>query len=73
MPQLTKGYATIADGQVHFRLRPGAGTPAVFLHQTASSGVMWERVMAALPEDRLRILVSAASRWDHKWSRNRPG
>ena len=52
MPQFTKGYATITGGQVHYRLRPGDGVPVVLLHQTASSGAMWERVMAALPADR---------------------
>lgn len=40
-----KGYADIADGQVHYRLRPGDGLPVVFLHQTASSSAMWEKVM----------------------------
>ncbi|WP_439486861.1 alpha/beta fold hydrolase [Blastomonas fulva] len=47
---LRKGYADIAAGQVHYRYRPGSGhakiLPVVFLHQTASSGAMWEKVMA---------------------------
>lgn len=42
---MRKGYADIADGQVHYRHRPGAGTAVVFLHQTASSGAMWEKVI----------------------------
>lgn len=43
---MRKGYADITEGQVHYRHRPGRGTPVVFLHQTASSGAMWEKVMA---------------------------
>ena len=52
MQQIIKGYVDITDGQLHYRLRPGHGAPVVFLHQTASSGAMWERVIAALPEGR---------------------
>ena len=31
---------------MHVRSRAGAGAPVLFLHQTASSGAMWEKVMA---------------------------
>lgn len=43
-----KAYADTSGGQVHYRHVGGAGTPAVFLHQTASSGAMWLGVMRAL-------------------------
>ena len=46
---IRKGYADITAGQLHFRMRPGGGESVLFLHQTASSGVMWERVMHAWP------------------------
>jgi pimeloyl-ACP methyl ester carboxylesterase len=46
---IRKGYADIAAGQVHYRIRAGDGETVLFLHQTASSGAMWERVMAAWP------------------------
>lgn len=44
---IRKGYVDVAAGQVHYRMRPGAGTPIVCLHQTASSSAMFERVMEA--------------------------
>ena len=53
---LRKGYADTPDGQVHYRERPGDGTPIVLLHQTASSSVMWERVMRRYPPGR-RLLA----------------
>jgi pimeloyl-ACP methyl ester carboxylesterase len=53
---LRKGYADTPDGQVHYRERPGDGTPIVLLHQTASSSVMWERVMRCYPPGR-RLLA----------------
>lgn len=43
-----RGYAGAAGAQVHYRER-GTGRPVVLLHQTASSSLMWERVMAAFP------------------------
>lgn len=46
---IRKGYADIAAGQVHYRTRPGAGAAVLFLHQTASSAAMWEKVMALWP------------------------
>lgn len=50
MPDIRKAYVDIGEGQVHYRLRPASGDhgraiPVVFLHQTASSGAMWEKVM----------------------------
>jgi pimeloyl-ACP methyl ester carboxylesterase len=49
---VTRDYARISDGQVHYRRRTGTGTPIVFIHQTASSSRMWLAVMALLPPDR---------------------
>lgn len=50
---IRKGYADLADGQLHYRHRAGGGgTPVVFLHQTASSGRMWEKVMTRLDDAR---------------------
>ena len=46
---IVKGYVGLAEGQVHYRHVGGqGGAPIVFLHQTASSGRMWEKVMIAL-------------------------
>jgi len=47
--RLERGYAPSRDGQVHYR-KAGApdGRPLVFLHQTASSGAMFELVMERL-------------------------
>lgn len=45
-----KGYADSSGGQIHFRQVEGAGTPLVFLHQTASSSQMWLKVMAELAD-----------------------
>lgn len=45
-----KGYADSSGGQVHYRHLAGGGTPLLFFHQTASSGQMWLKVMAALAD-----------------------
>ncbi|HYW92173.1 MAG TPA: alpha/beta hydrolase [Gammaproteobacteria bacterium] len=45
---IRKGYVDTRDGQVHYRVCPGAGPALVFLHKTASSSAMWEQVMRAL-------------------------
>lgn len=45
MSSIRKSYVDIADGQIHVRHRPGIGTPVLFLHQTASSGAMWDKVI----------------------------
>lgn len=51
---IRKGYADSRDGQIHYRSAGPEGAPVIaFFHQTASSGVMWEKVMAAL-SDRYR-------------------
>ncbi|WP_336951523.1 alpha/beta fold hydrolase [Sphingobium aromaticivastans] len=46
---IRKAYVDIDEGQIHYRLREGDGTPLLFLHQTASSSAMWEKVMARWP------------------------
>jgi pimeloyl-ACP methyl ester carboxylesterase len=45
---MLKGYANTGAGQVHYRRQHGPGLPVVCLHQTASSGAMWEKVMARM-------------------------
>lgn len=55
--RIRKGYADTRFGQVHYRITaaPKAGRPSslplVLLHQTASSSVMFERLMEALVND----------------------
>ncbi|MBD2842623.1 alpha/beta fold hydrolase [Erythrobacter rubeus] len=46
--EMRKGYADSSGGQIHFRHVAGEGMPVIFLHQTASSGKMWEKVMGHL-------------------------
>lgn len=58
---VTRLFASITGGQVHYRRRIGAGTPVLFIHQTASSSRMWQAVMALLPPD-----------WD-LWAFDTPG
>ncbi len=49
---IRKGYTDIPTGQVHYReLRRAEGLPLVLLHQTASSGAMFERLMSLLAND----------------------
>jgi pimeloyl-ACP methyl ester carboxylesterase len=46
--RISRGYVEIADGQVHTRTMDGAGPAIVMLHQTASSGAMFEAMMHRL-------------------------
>jgi hypothetical protein len=47
-----RGYVDTLSGQVHYRCSGATGQPVVaFLHQTASSGRMFERVMVELGGD----------------------
>jgi pimeloyl-ACP methyl ester carboxylesterase len=49
-------YADCRDGQIHVREAGPPDAPVIcFIHQTASSGVMFERVMERL-SDRFRCL-----------------
>ncbi|MGE0826768.1 MAG: alpha/beta fold hydrolase [Candidatus Binatia bacterium] len=46
---IKKGYVNTPDGQIHYRFCDGGkGLPLVFFHQTASSSLMYERLMAVL-------------------------
>jgi pimeloyl-ACP methyl ester carboxylesterase len=52
---IRRGYADSRDGQIHYRSTGGPDAPVVCLfHQTASSGVMFEKVMTRLA-DRYRL------------------
>ena len=49
---IRKGYVDTADGQLHYRcVDGGAEPPIVFFHQTASSSLMFEKVMRLLAGD----------------------
>lgn len=51
MSIIRKGYADTPNGQVHFRqLNKVDETPLVLLHQTASSGMMFEPIMSLLAD-----------------------
>lgn len=51
MSIIRKGYAETSEGQVHYReAHRVSGTPLVLLHQTASSGVMFEPLMTLLSD-----------------------
>ncbi|MEO0997604.1 MAG: alpha/beta fold hydrolase [Pseudomonadota bacterium] len=54
---LRKGYVDSSIGQLHYRERPGPGHAAIYLHQTASSSRMWERVISTLPGERRHIAL----------------
>ena len=46
---ITKGYANCSEGQIHYRQSGTVGQPVIcFFHQTASSGAMFEKVMALM-------------------------
>jgi pimeloyl-ACP methyl ester carboxylesterase len=48
---IRKGYAETPNGQIHFRqLKQVDSVPLVLFHQTASSGMMFERIMALLSD-----------------------
>lgn len=51
-PPILKGYVTIGAGQIHFRRQQGPGLPVICLHQTASSGAMWEKTMQRMTGQR---------------------
>lgn len=49
---ITRGYADCRDGQIHYRMAGAEDRPVIcFFHQTASSGAMFEKVMARLAND----------------------
>lgn len=49
---ITKGYANIPSGQIHYRRLHGPGDPVICLHQTASSGAMWVKLMERMRGER---------------------
>lgn len=51
MSIIRKGYVDTPDGQIHFhQLKNVDGVPLVLLHQTASSGMMFEPLMTLLSD-----------------------
>lgn len=51
MSIIRKGYVDTPHGQIHFRqLKQVDGVPLVLLHQTASSGMMFEQMMTLLSD-----------------------
>lgn len=53
MMKIQRAYVEAGGGQIHYRWLEGADeTPIVFLHQTASSSAMYEKLMARLAGDR---------------------
>lgn len=46
-PLVHRAYVELAGGQIHLRLC-GSGYPLLLLHQSPSSGTMWEPIMPAL-------------------------
>lgn len=52
MSIIRKGYVDTPHGQIHFRqIKKVDGVPLVLLHQTASSGMMFEQMMTLLKDD----------------------
>ena len=49
---IRKGYVDCSSGQIHYRYQQHSGesTPIVWLHQTASSSAMYEKVMSRLSD-----------------------
>ena len=47
---MKKAYTDISMGQCHYRYSKGQGTPMVFLHQTPSSSLMYEKLISLLPQ-----------------------
>ena len=45
---IRKGYVDTSGGQCHYRYTEGQGDPIVFLHQTPSSSLMFEKLMHSL-------------------------
>jgi pimeloyl-ACP methyl ester carboxylesterase len=44
---MRKAYVDTPAGQIHYRLKPGSGTPIICFHQTASSSAMFEKFASA--------------------------
>ena len=48
---IEKAYTETSIGQCHYRHQSGQGIPIVFLHQTPSSSLMYEKLMSLLPQN----------------------
>jgi pimeloyl-ACP methyl ester carboxylesterase len=48
---MRKGYVNVAQGQIHYRVKEGSGTPIICFHQTASSSAMFEKFADAYAGD----------------------
>jgi pimeloyl-ACP methyl ester carboxylesterase len=46
-----KAYVDLGEGQLHYGVVAGTGTPIVFFHQTASDWQMWRKIMGFLDLD----------------------
>ncbi|MCS7002351.1 MAG: alpha/beta hydrolase [Dehalococcoidia bacterium] len=54
----TKGYADTSYGQIHYRVAgPTDGAPVVFIHQSPSSGAMWEPVLPLFAQRGYRAIA----------------
>ncbi len=53
---MEKGYVRAAAGQVHFRMC-GNGRPLLLLHQSPSSGAMWEPALPLFAEQGFRAIA----------------
>ena len=47
---IQKAYTETSMGQCHYRFSEGEGTPIVFLHQTPSSSLMYEKLIQLMPQ-----------------------
>ena len=48
---IQKAYTETSMGQCHYRFRVGEGVPIVFLHQTPSSSLMYEKLISLMPQN----------------------
>ena len=48
---IEKAYTKTSIGQCHYRYKSGKGIPIVFLHQTPSSSLMYEKLISLLPQN----------------------
>ena len=47
---IKKAYTEFSMGQCHYRYKAGDGIPMVYLHQTPSSSLMYEKLISHLPQ-----------------------
>jgi len=53
---IRKGYVDTSGGQCHYRYIEGQGTPIVFLHQTPSSSLMFEKLNSLVLDKKMPLL-----------------